>query len=1273
MLNLGTCHNESCPFKGFEHEFDAIDDSVTPVLAQICKICGCTASLHDKVTVPQQEPQRTSNRPASSIFQEAATRRKQRANKATINGVKEKMAFDPGVKIQIDAFQDGKSHKRPTRKAKRKNRGDDLTDEDSNVSAGKKQKSVKELDLHVVFIGTTDEVYSRGGAKCPTPSEWESMFYEHKSIRPIKITSNDTPASIRARIVGAFCGSDKLFGTDSTLVENFTYLWRQGYGSGRHSKVRPVKTSQNPDFEDIKTLREAGTNTATRRFPNRVYIALAEGSPNILPPASDKSDNEEPENEEDNPRSGTPLDDPAPTVDTKEVPGCNTENNGEQREYLFSKMQEVWSLMKNMTAPSDNKPWWPLGPSAPYEEIIPLANCVLGRLAKYDRSKDACHFEPIAEEVIKPDDLFQSLTFLVAYADTVGSDSVPEDENFFAVFNLGEHGLFLIIKALFGIYLGLRTHNITLPIALYNSVVDQLNNIGHALHTLLQEFRKRVARQFYARPGFSNFFNTMDNFEFLRDLPAAVRTDRYLFLVMDPTTYPGQAETAGLFERVLKFDFGSSTNPKEMDTSAMRTGVYGLHGLLYLCSRFLDQPPVLPDDERRKDMYDNFLPILGNFLAAVSHKIRGTSKASGKQKESYRASPGRVSPRPESIHTLSSGSEDEGDTPSGAHRFHFREEPFPSRKASPPRSSKKEPPESKPRSQPQRTGFKATRPATGTSGGSPSTGGIAKERIWQHLIDDLESEYLCYPGHARAFYQNLWMKFAWYPRLQSEPDLRWNDLSQRTDYEIFKAAIWVFHSDKLPPHLRTDDMEKLANEITRLLVKCKELNHTEDQEGSINNTDNTHVFLLHAEVIVREASLVAESIPHAEEFAVERALRRLIRVYHILSNLDDRLIAPNELQELMQTVIDMALPLSDFLRNPPPPPKAHTRLIYTGQPGRPCYQLDLQRLVDLHDLGCTWKSIAQAVGVDRKTIYNHLSAAGLSHERPTYSVITDEELDEIVAEISLLHPMAGSVIMAGHLEAQGWRIPLLRVQHSLQRVDAIGVFVRWNGCIKRRIYKVRGVNALWHHDGNEKLRPWGFYIHGSTQNVRIERAWRDVRKDTIEAFRKVFTYLTEVHLLDMEDSLHRICLYIVYQPRIQASLNRTMASWNNHRMRTAQNQTPLALYELSRETAINRGYWTGDPGDNITMASDPDYGQEDGDLPPLDELPTDPQHPEYTDYTSLAEEKANGVFVNNNTEIAEGIEFFESREFDTGREDGNWGIDVYCEAVMLMEQHVNSL
>ncbi|KAL0567248.1 hypothetical protein V5O48_014747 [Marasmius crinis-equi] len=516
----------------------------------------------------------------------------------------------------------------------------------------------------------------------------------------------------------------------------------------------------------------------------------------------------------------------------------------------------------------------------------------------------------------------------------------------------------------------------------------------------------------------------------------------------------------------------------------------------------------------------------------------------------------------------------------------------------------------------------------------------------------------------------------------------------------------------------------------------------DDSQNNTEAPDRTHSFLLHAETVVKEAARIADSLPNAEEFAVERAMRRLLRVFHILSNLDDEHITPEECETLVQVIVDIASPLSEFLQQPPST-QPNVRFIYTGKPGRPRYQLNLNRLVELHNLGCTWDTIASAVGVTRQTLYNHLSAAGLSKERPSYDIIADDDLDELVASISLLHPLAGSVIIVAHLEAHGFKVPLLRVQESLRRVDAIGVFVRWSGCIKRRVYKVWGSNALWHHDGNEKLRPWGFYIHGcvdghsrlmiymhccnnkraavvgmifkkavdtygwpsrmrgdfgrenneverlmiakwgenhhaylrgrSTQNVRIERAWRDVRKDTIESFRKVFEYLTEVNLLDMEDPVHRICLYVIYQPRIQASLNRTMASWNHHRMRTAKNKSPLALYELSREVAINRGYWTGDPGDDLATASDPSYGQEDGDLPPLDELRADPQHPEYQEYESRAQEKADGVYVNDDEEIVEGREFFAAQGFDTTRDDQNWGIDVYCEAILLMEQYMQSL
>ncbi|KAJ7302742.1 hypothetical protein DFH08DRAFT_904824, partial [Mycena albidolilacea] len=105
------------------------------------------------------------------------------------------------------------------------------------------------------------------------------------------------------------------------------------------------------------------------------------------------------------------------------------------------------------------------------------------------------------------------------------------------------------------------------------------------------------------------------------------------------------------------------------------------------------------------------------------------------------------------------------------------------------------------------------------------------------------------------------------------------------------------------------------------------------------------------------------------------------------------------------------------------------------------------------------------MGVIRQTLYNHMDNAGRSTARREWTEISDLALDERVAEISLLHPFSGSAIISGHLEARSIHVPRKRVQDSLRRVDEIGVLVRWSGIIKRRIYKVRGANALWHNDG----------------------------------------------------------------------------------------------------------------------------------------------------------------------------------------------------------------
>ncbi|KAK6980558.1 hypothetical protein R3P38DRAFT_2809044 [Favolaschia claudopus] len=170
------------------------------------------------------------------------------------------------------------------------------------------------------------------------------------------------------------------------------------------------------------------------------------------------------------------------------------------------------------------------------------------------------------------------------------------------------------------------------------------------------------------------------------------------------------------------------------------------------------------------------------------------------------------------------------------------------------------------------------------------------------------------------------------------------------------------------------------------------------------------------------------------------------------------------------------------------------------------------------------------------------------------------------------------------------------------------------------------------------------YIRGrSTQNIRMERNWRDVRKDTLEFFRGIFMYLVEINLLDMENPIHRVCLFVVFQPRIQKSLDETIASWNLHKVRTTGNKSPHAIFQLSREKAINHP---------------------EAPLPPAGELQTDPTAADYTEYPDVAAEREAGVVINDDDEVSECREILSGMDFLS--DDGNWGIDLYSVLQILL-------
>lgn len=196
--------------------------------------------------------------------------------------------------------------------------------------------------------------------------------------------------------------------------------------------------------------------------------------------------------------------------------------------------------------------------------------------------------------------------------------------------------------------------------------------------------------------------------------------------------------------------------------------------------------------------------------------------------------------------------------------------------------------------------------------------------------------------------------------------------------------------------------------------------------------------------LIENTRFFLSSIPNVDRDLGTGLARQLSSSRDLLTDLRDyTLLSKSELQQCVALVDEVLRPLQDYLFSSNQQTHIpHTPKNYTGNKGRPSCKLDLERIIQLHDMGNTWSDIARVMGVTRRTIYNHLEAAGMSRDRIAYSDISDEDLDQHVATINSNHPLSGSIIVRGHLLALGLRIQLQRVRDSLRRVDEEGVLLR---------------------------------------------------------------------------------------------------------------------------------------------------------------------------------------------------------------------------------------
>ena len=132
------------------------------------------------------------------------------------------------------------------------------------------------------------------------------------------------------------------------------------------------------------------------------------------------------------------------------------------------------------------------------------------------------------------------------------------------------------------------------------------------------------------------------------------------------------------------------------------------------------------------------------------------------------------------------------------------------------------------------------------------------------------------------------------------------------------------------------------------------------------------------------------------------------------------------------------------------------------------------------------------VTMSLRTLKNRFKVLGLARKSAEY----DEDLvrARIQREIDGPGCMAGYRSMWHALRSEGYMIPREKVASILRELDPDGCEERRAHRLKRRAYINPGPNFCWHLDGYDKIKPFGFPVHGCIDRFSRKMIWLKLRR-----------------------------------------------------------------------------------------------------------------------------------------------------------------------------------